>query len=203
MARQAATACLQCRACTDLCPRHLLGHNVQPHMIMRTIWRQKSITDPAEFERAFGSAANCSSCGTCEMFSCPMGLSPRKMNDYAKGLLRERGIQPEKNQHPQASDMLEHRRIPTGRLIARLGLDEYVFHGLPELFEVEPEEVFIPLSQHIGKPAVPVVTAGDAVKKDDLIAGSAEGLSANIHTGFDGVVKEVTPKGIRISRREA
>ena len=188
MARQAATACLQCRACTDLCPRHLLGHNVQPHMIMRTIWRQKSITDPAEFERAFGSAANCSSCGTCEMFSCPMGLSPRKMNDYAKGLLRERGIQPEKNQHPQASDMLEHRRIPTGRLIARLGLDEYVF---------------LPLSQHIGKPAVPVVTAGDAVKKDDLIAGSAEGLSANIHTGFDGVVKEVTPKGIRISRREA
>ena len=54
MARQAATACLQCRACTDLCPRHLLGHNVQPHMIMRTIWRQKSITDPAEFERACG-----------------------------------------------------------------------------------------------------------------------------------------------------
>ena len=47
------------------------------------------------------------------------------------------------------------------------------------------------------------MTAGDAVKKDDLVAGSAEGLSANIHTGFDGVVKEVTPKGIRISRREA
>ena len=64
-------------------------------------------------------------------------------------------------------------------------------------------ELVYPLSQHIGKPAVPVVTAGDAVKKDDLIAGSAEGLSANIHTGFDGVVKEVTPKGIRISRREA
>ena len=37
----------------------------------------------------------------------------------------------------------------------------------------------------------------------EMVAGSAEGLSANIHTGFDGVVKEVTPKGIRISRREA
>ena len=70
--------------------------------------------------------------------------------------------------------------------------------------EVLPKgELVFPLSQHIGKPAVPVVTAGDAVKKDDLVAGSAEGLSANIHTGFDGVVKEVTPKGIRISRREA
>ena len=191
MARQAATACLQCRACTDLSETSAGTQCAAPYDYENHL------------ERAFGSAANCSSCGTCEMFSCPMGLSPRKMNDYAKGLLRERGIQPEKNQHPQASDMLEHRRIPTGRLIARLGLDEYVFHGLPELFEVEPEEVFIPLSQHIGKPAVPVVTAGDAVKKDDLIAGSAEGLSANIHTGFDGVVKEVTPKGIRISRREA
>ena len=76
MMRQAATACLQCRACTDLCPRSLLGHHVEPHMVMRSIWRKDSITDPAEFERALGSAVNCSSCGTCEMFSCPMGLSP-------------------------------------------------------------------------------------------------------------------------------
>ena len=140
MMRQAATACLQCRACTDLCPRSLLGHHVEPHMVMRSIWRKDSITDPAEFERALGSAVNCSSCGTCEMFSCPMGLSPRKMNDYAKTLLRERGIQPEKNQNPAASGEIEHRRIPTERLIARLGLSAYVYHGDLELYRVEPEE---------------------------------------------------------------
>ena len=203
MMRQAAAACIQCRACTDLCPRQMIGHNVQPHRVMRNIWRQTSITDTAEFERIFGSAANCSSCGTCEMFSCPMGLSPRKMNDYAKVLLRERGIQPEKNQDPVQSPALNHRRIPTERLIARLDLSSYVSHGLPKLYKVTPEEVFVPLSQHIGKPAVPVVAAGDVVKRGDLIAEAAEGLSANIHTGVEGVVKEITPQGIRIGRREA
>ena len=197
MMRQAASACIQCRACTDLCPRQLIGHNVEPHRVMRNIWRQESITDAAKFERTFGSAANCSSCGTCEMFSCPMGLSPRKMNDYAKALLRERGIQPEKNQEPVKSTALGHRRIPTERLIARLDLTQYVSHGLPKLYEVTPKEVFVPLSQHIGKPAVPVAAVGDEVKRGDLIAEAAEGLSANIHTGFEGVVKEITPQGIR------
>lgn len=203
MMRQAATACLQCRACTDLCPRSLLGHHVEPHMVMRSIWRKDSITDPAEFERALGSAVNCSSCGTCEMFSCPMGLSPRKMNDYAKTLLRERGIQPEKNQNPAASGEIEHRRIPTERLIARLGLSAYVYHGDLELYRVEPEEVFVPMSQHIGKPAVPAVSEGDTVKAGDLAGAAAEGLSANIYTGLGGTVTEVTPQGIRIRRREA
>lgn len=203
MMRQAATACIQCRACTDLCPRHLLGHNVQPNMVMRNIWKQASITDPAEFERAFGSAANCSSCGCCEMFSCPMGLSPRKMNDYAKVLLRERGIQPAKNEKPVQLEALDERRIPTERLIARLDLTKYVSHTCPELYRVEPGEVIVPLSQHIGKPAVPAVAVGDSVEKGDLIAAAAEGLSVNIHTGFAGVVKEITPQGIRIGRREA
>ena len=42
----------------------------------------------------------------------------------------------------------------------------------------------------------------DRVEKGDLIAGAAEGLSANIHAGVDGVVEEVTARSIRISRRE-
>ena len=88
MIRQARTSCIQCRFCTDLCPREQIGHNVKPNQIMRNLWRQDQITDVKEFEATFGSAANCSSCGVCEMFACPMGLSPRKMNDYTKGLLR-------------------------------------------------------------------------------------------------------------------
>ena len=203
MIHQAASACIQCRSCTDLCPRYLTGHNVQPHMVMRNIWRKDQITDDAEFERAFGSAANCSSCGTCEMFSCPMGLSPRKMNDYAKVLLRERGINPDKNQTPKQREAIDYRKIPTDRLIARLDLTRYVYHGDLDLYEVDPDEVTVPLSQHIGKPAVPSVSEGDYVKKGDLIAKAAEGLSVNIHTGFEGVVKEVTSSGIRIGRREA
>ena len=32
-----------------------------------------------------------------------------------------------------------------------------------------PERLFVPLSQHIGAPAVPVVKAGDAVKAGDVL----------------------------------
>ncbi len=202
MMRQAATACIQCSICSDLCPRNLIGHDVQPHLIMRNIWRQADVSDDVEFEKRFGSAANCCNCGACELFSCPMGLSPRMMNAHAKGLLRERGIQPKKNRHPRVRAGIDSHRIPTERLIARLDLASYVSCDLPELRALEPEEVMVPTSQHIGSPATPVVSLGDSVSCGSLIAAAAEGLSANIHTGFSGVVKEVTAQGIRIGRQE-
>ncbi|MGN0354141.1 MAG: 4Fe-4S dicluster domain-containing protein [Muricoprocola sp.] len=204
MIHQARTSCIQCHFCTDLCPREQIGHNVKPHQIMRNMWRQDKITDAKEFEATFGSAANCSSCGVCEMFACPMGLSPRKMNDYTKGLLRGLGINPERNQNPVAKSTIEQRRIPTDRLIARLGLSDYVFHIEPKLVDgLEIKEVVVPVGQHIGKPASPVVKVGDYVNAGDLIAEAAEGLSANIHTGFAGTVTEIGPAGIRISKKEA
>ncbi|MBS6195935.1 MAG: 4Fe-4S dicluster domain-containing protein [Clostridiales bacterium] len=198
MIRQAAAACIQCRMCTDLCPRYLIGHDVRPNMVMRSVWKESMITDEKEYLRCFGSAANCCSCGACEMFSCPMGLSPRKMNDYMKGRMRERGIQVERNMHPEARNGVDYHKIPTERLIARLDLGRYVSHALPELTDLCPTECFIPFSQHIGKPAVPVVKEGDSVHKGDLAAQAAEGLSANIYVSMDGTVKEVTDRGIRI-----
>lgn len=44
-----------------------------------------------------------------------------------------------------------------------------------------PEKVYIPLSQHIGAPAVPVVEAGQKVKKGTLIAKAGQGLSAPLY----------------------
>lgn len=202
MIHQAATACIQCRMCTDMCPRFMIGHEVRPNMVMRNLWREKAITSAEEFEKSFGSAANCCSCGVCEMFACPMGLSPRKMNEYAKRLLRERGINPKRNMSPEARDAVEYRKIPTERLIARLGLSRYVTHDLPEFRELKVKECLIPLSQHIGKPAVPAVKVGDHVEKGALVAAAAEGLSVNIHTGMGGTVTEVTDKGIRICGEE-
>lgn len=126
------------------------------------------------------------------------------MNDYTKGLLRGLGINPEKNQHPTAKSTIEQRRIPTERLIARLGLSDYVFHVEPKLItDLDVKEVIVPLGQHIGKPATPVVKVGDMVHAGDLIAEAAEGLSANIHTGFAGIVTEIGSSGIRISKKEA
>ena len=133
-----------------------------------------------------------------------MGLSPRKLNDYTKGLLRGLGINPERNQSPVARSTIEQRRIPTERLIARLGLSDYVFHIEPKLVDgLEEKEVVVPVGQHIGKPASPVVKVGDYVNAGDLIAEAAEGLSANIHTGFAGTVTEIGPAGIRITKKEA
>lgn len=202
MIHQAEAACIQCRMCTDLCPRYLIGHEVRPNMVMRSLFKEHLTTDQEEYRRCFGSAVNCCSCGICEMFACPMGLSPRKMNDYAKGKLEEKGIQVERNQNPQARSGLEHGKIPTERLIARLGLSQYVSHISPELKEYVPDMCFVPVTQHIGKPAVPVVQPGSIVSKGDLLAAAADGLSANIHSGVDGVVTEINDQGIRICRKE-
>lgn len=202
MLHQAAAACIQCRMCTDMCPRFMLGHEVRPNMVMRNLWKASMLTDDREFEKAFGSAANCCSCGVCEMFACPMGLSPRKMNEYAKTLLRERGINPQKNGHPEAREEIQYRKIPTERLIARLGLTPYVTHELPEEKELHVRECKLLLSQHIGKPAVAAVKVGEQVEKGALVAHAAEGLSVNIHSGLGGTVKEVTEQYIIICGEE-
>lgn len=51
-----------------------------------------------------------------------------------------------------------------------------------------PEQVIIPLGQHIGAPATPVVQKGDSVKAGQLIAQAAGFVSANIHSSVSGTV---------------
>ena len=197
----AKSSCIQCRFCTDMCPRYQLGHKILPHMVMRNFWREDSITDDEEFVRCFGSALNCCDCGVCEMFACPMNLSPRKANGYFKVKLRERGLDMPKNQEPHALGSINHKRVATSRLVARLGLNKYYGrHAHDEFIDYVPKTVFVPFSQHIGKPAAAVVKVGDKVAKGQLIAAAAEGaLSTNIHTGLAGVVKSVDAKGVVIS----
>ncbi len=55
-------------------------------------------------------------------------------------------------------------------------------------------EVVLLLSQHIGKPAQPVVAKGDEVKMGQLV-GKADGfVSANIYSSVSGTVKAVEPR---------
>lgn len=199
---QTRSACIQCRMCTDLCPRYLIGHQIRPNLVMRNFWREPGMEDNAEYERCFGDAANCCDCGVCEMFACPMGLSPRKVNQYIKGQLRARGIQVPRNMEPQARSFVDQRHTPTGRLVARLGLSQYYGLHAHECRELSPDEVFIPFAQHIGKPANMVKAVGDFVERGEVLAEAAEGLSANIHASISGVVVEVTDKGARISSRK-
>ena len=54
-----------------------------------------------------------------------------------------------------------------------------------------PTEVKIPVSQHIGAPAQPVVAVGDVVKVGQLIAQATGFVSANIHSSVSGKVKKI------------
>ena len=54
-----------------------------------------------------------------------------------------------------------------------------------------PASVFIPVAQHIGAPATPVVQRGDQVKTGQIIAKSSSFVSTNIHSSVSGKVKKV------------
>lgn len=196
---QTRSACIQCRMCTDLCPRYLLGHDIQPHLVMRNFWRENIIDNDEEYIKSFGSALNCCDCRICEVFSCPMLLSPAKVNSYFKGKIREKGLDKARNNEPTTRDGLDERRVPTDRLVARLGLTKYYYNKLQDgCINITPETVFIPFSQHIGRPALSQIKAGDTVEKGQLIAAAQEGISANIHSSVSGTVKEVSAQGALI-----
>lgn len=58
----------------------------------------------------------------------------------------------------------------------------------------EPATVSIPLSQHIGAHAVPVVKAGDAVRVGQVIGEIPAGLGCPVHASVSGTVKEIVTR---------
>ncbi|MFO8234192.1 MAG: electron transport complex subunit RsxC [Bacteroidales bacterium] len=54
-----------------------------------------------------------------------------------------------------------------------------------------PKQVSIPITQHIGAPAKPVVKKKDTVKVGDVIAESGGFVSANIHSSVSGTVAKI------------
>ncbi|MBQ2574784.1 MAG: electron transport complex subunit RsxC [Bacteroidales bacterium] len=54
-----------------------------------------------------------------------------------------------------------------------------------------PKQVMIPIAQHIGAPAEPIVAKGDTVKVGQLIAKSTGFVSANIHSSVSGTVAKI------------
>ncbi len=55
-------------------------------------------------------------------------------------------------------------------------------------------EIVIPLSQHIGAPASPIVKAGDRVLVNQKIGEASGFISANIHSSVSGTVKKIEPR---------
>ncbi|MBO6263907.1 MAG: 4Fe-4S dicluster domain-containing protein, partial [Clostridia bacterium] len=190
---RAAASCCQCQLCTDLCPRHNLGHPIEPHRIMRAA----ACNNFKDIE-AFTNTFYCCACGICELYACPQGLSPRKLISAIKGGLRKSGIKPSPDvKAADVSKEREYRKVPIERLVSRLGVREYISDApLDNNEKTGFTEVKIKLSQHIGAPAVSTVKFGDKVKKGDVIAKAADGLSVNIHASIDGIVTKITDKFI-------
>ena len=191
---RAASSCCQCETCTDLCPRHALGHPVTPHLFMRSAAnRDFQNLDP------FLDTMFCSSCGLCELFSCPQGLSPRSMMTEYKNNLRKAGVKPPVVEAAPVHKAREYRKVPEERLLARLGLGKYNVPAPLDDTVRGAKEVKIKLSQHIGAPATACVQVGERVEQGTVIAQAAQGLSVNIHASVGGTVKKVTDKYITIA----
>ena len=187
------SACDQCSYCTEMCPRFLLGYDIQPHKVMRSLVYSMA---GEEFWSQYGTL--CCECSLCTLYACPEDLYPREACQQSKRLAKDKGFSwpghgtlsgtPEVKPHP----MGESRRIPLKQLIQRLGLVRY---DLPAPFDdvgMAPQRVRLALSQHIGAPAEPVVGAGDRVSAGDVVAEIPPGeLGARVHASINGTVESV------------
>jgi Na+-translocating ferredoxin:NAD+ oxidoreductase RnfC subunit len=184
--RRSIAVCCQCRACTDVCPRNLLGHSLEPHIIMRGV-AYGIDTD----QDIFTQADLCCECGACDTWGCPMGLHPRRIIIEVKKQLAKNGYKRENNQEVEAvHSMYEIRKIPVERLVSRLGIREYKSHLPFSEKEINVDKIELPLQQHIGAPAESVVQLGDSVIAGDLIAKiKTDSLGANLHAAIDGTIK--------------
>lgn len=194
--RRASSACCQCRACTELCSRHMLGHPIEPHLVMRAVGQQ----DLSDL-RIYMNTAYCSGCGICENYACPQGLSPRSIIQQFKSGLRKAGVKVEKLEPASVEWDRELKKLPVHRLAKRLGLAGYDV-AAPFVEEgAKVKRVSIPMSQHIGAPALPVVSKGERVVRGQQIGRPAEGLSVGIHASIEGIVEKVSDKEILIKAR--
>ena len=186
-------ACCQCTLCTELCPRYQLGHNLHPHLIMRSI----ALPDDHPIKK---QALLCSECGICEKWSCPLHLSPREVN---RAIKQSQKIRPNE---VGGSELLRHpftdaRRVPVQRLLSKLDLMSYKVHPVPVTAPDDPKMVGLYLRQHIGAPSTPVVKKGDAVTCGQVVAEIAENaLGARIHASVTGTVVDVDAEKILVKK---
>ncbi|MEW6356458.1 MAG: 4Fe-4S dicluster domain-containing protein [Planctomycetota bacterium] len=189
------TVCLNCRYCTDLCPRFLLGHPLEPHKIARVMNYTLDL-----LPEVVANAVLCCECGVCESYACVMGISPVRMYQEVKAKLKDLGWKSKPYEAPEPRGYRAGRFIPVSRLIARLGLTDYDLPAEWADERTEVAEVTIPLRQHLGAPAEAVVKRGDKVKRGQLIGEiPARALGARVHASIAGTVVEVG-KDVRIVR---
>lgn len=196
MNRIGKSACDQCTYCTEFCPRYLLGYDVQPHKVMRSLVFTKS---GKELWNQYADL--CCACGLCSLYACPEDLYPREACVQSKAEMKARGEKYEQKKPVKVHPIKEGRRVPLKQLRKRLDVEKYEASTPYIDKRPEPSFVRIQLQQHVGAPAKAVVGIGDAVKVGDVIARPEEGkLGSVIHASISGKVTHVNEEFIRISK---
>src|SRR3954452_14354743 len=188
------SACDQCSYCTEFCPRYLLGYEVQPHKVMRSlgftltggdIWNQWSEL--------------CCACGLCTLYACPEDLYPKEACDDGKRDRRAAGLKFVQQKPVEVHPMKEYRRVPLSQLRKRLQVEEYERETPFDDVKCRPAAVRIRLRQHAGQAVAAAVAVGAKVKKGQAVGKVDDAkLGATIHSSIDGKVKAVTPEYIEI-----
>ena len=196
MNRIGKSACDQCSYCTEFCPRYLLGYDVQPHKVMRSL---VFTTSGKELWNQYADL--CCECGLCSLYACPEDLYPREACQQSKYENRQIGRRYEQPNPVKVHPIKSGRRVPLKNLMKKLNVEQY---NLSTPYRKDPpaaNSVLLKLKQHAGQAAAPVVKLNQSVNKGDLVARiTADTLGANIHASISGVVSEVTDDYVRVSK---
>jgi Na+-translocating ferredoxin:NAD+ oxidoreductase RnfC subunit len=149
-------------------------------------------------------ASSCCECNVCTLFACPEKLDPKnicvdtklKLREEQKGFSREEAEEVFRDVHP----VREGREIPITSLYQRLGIKIYDRKAEFKNIDENIPEVLIPVKYNFGKAANPVVKIGSKVSEGEMIASTDENdTGVPVHSSIDGIVKEISEKGILIS----
>jgi len=181
------SACDQCTYCTEFCPRYLLGYEIEPHKVMRTLG---FAGEKEDYWSKF--AVNCCECNLCSLFACPEDLDPKQACVRSKTNIKLKNLEYTPPDRPlKAHPVQAHRKISIQRLVRKLGLMPYDVKADWVDIDYKPSRVVLPLKQHFGAPCQPIVAVGDMVTLGQKIGTITEGLGAELHASIGGKVVEV------------
>ena len=196
--KRASAACCYCHMCTDMCPRHLLGYDLEVHKILRTA-SHSEVTNVDSFLQA----SLCCGCGVCSVIACQQMLDPQNIAMEVKGQLAKLGYRrPGGRVIEKVNPNREGRLVPSKVLAERLGLRRFMGKTVTrDMRTFNPDKVYILTRQHVGAPAVPTVEVGATVKRGDVVAVTPENmLGTTMHASIDGKVVAVTDESVVIER---
>jgi Na+-translocating ferredoxin:NAD+ oxidoreductase RnfC subunit len=191
------SACDQCRYCTELCPRYLLGYAVEPHQVMRSL--AFTATDKSYWNQM---AVNCCACGLCTLYACPESLFPKEACDASKAEMLSANIKWTGAAPTRPHPLHDGRRVPIKMLMEKFALEKYDVPAPWQDIAVTPRQLILPLKQAAGVPNKPIVKKGDEITVGQPLGEiSDKDLGAIIHAPIAGIVAEVTDDLIILTRQ--